>query len=121
MRLLDFLKFGGPGSGCHGDNCGRPAGSGSTVASTRAVRNSEDANYMSDTVKLQERAGVKSREEMFIAHEKAAEAHHKAQKAHENAAKVSDGKMREFHLKKQVYHMEKSNYHEDMADRDSPV
>lgn len=28
MRLLDYLQFGGPGSGCHGDNCGRPKGPG---------------------------------------------------------------------------------------------
>ena len=31
---LSEVELGGPGSGCHGDNCGRPAGSGSEKDST---------------------------------------------------------------------------------------
>ena len=32
MTLIEYIRFGGEGSGCHGDNCGRPSGAKSAVA-----------------------------------------------------------------------------------------
>lgn len=36
-KILEELDFGGEGSGCHGDNCGRPKGSGGEVSAPRVV------------------------------------------------------------------------------------
>lgn len=36
-KILEELDFGGEGSGCRGDNCGRPKGSGGEVSAPRVV------------------------------------------------------------------------------------
>ncbi len=37
-RILEQVEMGGEGSGCHGDNCGRPKGSGNSEPSGRTVQ-----------------------------------------------------------------------------------
>jgi hypothetical protein len=37
MNIAQTISAGGPGSGCHGPNCGRPLGSGIGKASERHI------------------------------------------------------------------------------------
>lgn len=81
LTTVALLRAGGPGSGCHGDNCGRPGGGGGTAAVQSPKSHSQFAREASEyAMQLPEE------------HPSYREAHSKAKEAHERAADNNFGK-----------------------------